>query len=387
MQVNEVFYQEPVEDPAAWAECLGSAEKIFQTTTSRSVTLADTDPLYQSVATLVPWELVRVLLYRAPPQRRLPREFFFTHRGAALQYQDGHIEVEHEALDGMHFPKQRFRQGVSHAIFWYGYADPPQAKATTQPSAETSTSIKDAKDVEHPVKEASGPDIVAPSSKIAAVTFPGCPSDVPNEVRSAVTRLHLNLGHPTEKELLRLLAWQGAISKHMITAVKHLQCASCSRSKRAAQPRPSAMPVANLGQFNDNLQSDVFFCRDITGTNYAILGIIDQSTLLHQAERLSDRSSKCALEIFRRTWFRPYGFPLSIRVDPGTIYAKDFRDYVERHGIYLEVIPAESHWRIGLIERRNSVLRDILERVIDAESVMNPEDFDQALECSVHAIN
>ena len=105
------------------------------------------------------------------------------------------------------------------------------------------------------------------------MTFKNCPNDVPKEVCSAVKRLHLNLGHPSERELLRLLAYQGAISKHMITAVKHLHCASCSRNKPPLKPRPSAMPVANMGQFNDTIQTDVFYCRDVVGGNHAILGI------------------------------------------------------------------------------------------------------------------
>ena len=60
---------------------------------------------------------------------------------------------------------------------------------------------------------------------------------------------------------------------------------------------------------------------------------------------------------------------------------------MEKHGVHVEVIPAEAHWRIGLVERRNSVLRDILERVIDSQAVMTEEDFDTALESAVHAIN
>ncbi|CAL1162801.1 unnamed protein product [Cladocopium goreaui] len=147
------------------------------------------------------------------------------------------------------------------------------------------------------------------------------------------------------------------------------------------------MPVANMGQFNDNLQSDVFYCRDVLGVNYAVVGIIDQSTLLHQATRMPDTLSETMLDIFRKTWFKPYGFPMTIRVDPGASYAKHFRDYVERRGILLEVVPAEAHWRIGLIEMRNAVLRDILERIIDSEAVMTSDDFDAALEAAVHALN
>ena len=227
----------------------------------------------------------------------------------------------------------------------------------------------------------------APSSIIEMVTFPGIPNDVPSEVKAAVKRLHMNLGHPSERELLRLLAYQGAISKHMITAVKHLHCSSCIRAKPAKQPRPSTIPKANLGQFNDSLQTDVFYCRDVAGTNYAVLGIIDQSTLLHKAARLPDMSSETTLQLFRQLWFQPFGFPVTIRCDPGTNYGLHFKQYAERHGIWLEFIPAEAHWRVGLIERRNSVLRDIMERIIDAEAIFNADDFDQAIEAATHALN
>ena len=164
-------------------------------------------------------------------------------------------------------------------------------------------------------------------------------------------------------------------------------CASCTRTKPARHPRPSTVPTANMGQFNDSIQTDVFYCRDVAGTNYAVIGIIDQSTLLHQAARLPDMSSNTTLEIMRNLWFKPYGFPSVIRADPGTNYGLNFRSYVERHGIWLDIIPAEAHWRIGLIERRNSVLRDILERIIDSESIFNEADFDQAIDAAVHALN
>ena len=376
----EVLYQEPVQDPAAWSKVLNDIHRVFNSTSSKTLTLADYDPIHQQVADLVPWELTKVQIVRTPIQRRLPREFFFTHRGAILEYQDGQIVVEAEALDGLHFPKQRFSKAVAYGCFWYGYGEPRPDTTSSQPQSTDA----------QPQPSSSNPPTQRPTtstSKISTITFPGCPAEVPQEVKSAVTRLHLNLGHPSEKELFRLLAWQGAVSKHMITAVKHMVCASCSRSKPPLQPRPSAMPTANIGQFNDALQSDVFYCRDVLGINHAILGIVDQSTLLHQAARLPDLSSETTLKLFRDLWFKPYGFPQTIRVDPGGNFALNFRNYVERHGIFLEVIPAEAHWRIGLVERRNSVLRDILERIIDAESIMDVNDFDQALDGAVHAIN
>ena len=107
-----------MQDPAAWGEVLNKVRKIFEMISVRSINLPDTDPLHTDIANLIPWELVRVQLSRTPAQRRLPRDIPFTHRGAALEYQDGQISIEAESLDGMHFPMQRFSKGVSLAIFW-----------------------------------------------------------------------------------------------------------------------------------------------------------------------------------------------------------------------------------------------------------------------------
>ena len=98
-----------------------------------------TDPLYVEIANLVPFELVRIQITHARAQRRLPQDILLTHRGATIERQDGQLAVEPESLDGTRFPKQRFFEGASLAIFWFGYggesktSPPPEEK----PSKET----------------------------------------------------------------------------------------------------------------------------------------------------------------------------------------------------------------------------------------------------------
>lgn len=102
------------------------------------------------------------------------------------------IVVESEGVDGVHFPKERFSKAMSFG-----------------PRSLVKNNFQVAKHPKENTPERAHRDV-------AAVTFPRCPADVPREVKAAVTRLRLNLGRPTEKEMLRLLAWQGAISKRMI---------------------------------------------------------------------------------------------------------------------------------------------------------------------------
>lgn len=71
---HEVLYQEPVQDPAAWADVLREIRRIFDTTTSKTLTLSDGDAVHQQISQLVPWQLIRVQIVRTPIQRRLPRD-------------------------------------------------------------------------------------------------------------------------------------------------------------------------------------------------------------------------------------------------------------------------------------------------------------------------
>ena len=50
LTAHEIFYQEPVQDPAAWIEALRQTKHIFDTTSSKAVNLSDTDPLHSTIS-------------------------------------------------------------------------------------------------------------------------------------------------------------------------------------------------------------------------------------------------------------------------------------------------------------------------------------------------
>ena len=51
------------------------------------------------------------------------------------------------------------------------------------------------------------------------------------------------------------------------------------------------------------------------------------------------------------------------------------------------VIPAEAHWRIGTIERKNAVLRNTMEKLIDEYAVTSASGIDLILTAALQAIN
>ena len=86
-------------------------------------------------------------------------------------------------------------------------------------------------------------------------------------------------------------------------------------------------------------------------------------------------------------WLRPYGLPVLIRADPDGAYQGDFYHWLVEHGVEVNYCPAEGHWQIGGVERRNAVLRTITEHLVDQFAVVNAEELDDALLAGVHSLN
>ena len=114
-------------------------------------------------------------------------------------------------------------------------------------------------------------------------------------------------------------------------------------------------------------------------TNHPILGMVDMATSLQQAVRLHSRASAHVVDQFRRCWLVPYGYPLVCEVDADGAFEGEFRDRIQDAGVHLAVIPPEAHWRIGTVERRNAILRSVLERLIDENAVVNGDALDWVL--------
>ncbi len=54
---------------------------------------------------------------------------------------------------------------------------------------------------------------------------------------------------------------------------------------------------------------------------------------------------------------------------------------------FIDFIPPEAHNRIGLIERHNAVLRDLCERVIEAQGMTGADQMKQAVSAGVFSKN
>jgi hypothetical protein len=364
-------------EPSDWAPVFESARKTFDTIRQKTHLLATSDPAWKTIQQLVQWhQLDRVQMAAQPTLLRMPVHIPHTHRGWALLYNDNTVEIVEEDLAEVRHPRAKFRKPVNIGIFFFGHAQPPvQQPPSSQPSS-----------VQPPLEPREDDPQVIVASNVQGITFPKMPG-LPRDVKTALARLHRNLGHPHANELKKMIAMNGIKDQKIYDAIEGLHCDSCVRVKGPGRPEPSGVPHDVNWQFGDILQIDIFNTRDIRAANYIFLGIIDECTHLHMALRLNDRSPEEVTHQFTTFWARAFGFPLKIKADPDGSFRGSFESSMDEAGVYMDYIPAEAHHRIGLIERHNATLRELMERTIDSRAVVGDYDMEQAAVAACFAKN
>ena len=363
---------QPVADLTEWDDVVQHVSKTFERANKRPFNIDPSSDLGKKICDLARMNAVRIQCAYTPTTRRIPTALAFdsevTSRAALLEYANGRRVLEVDNILELQLPKQRFDTPVAVAIFMYGTLreEPP-----TRPTATD--------------EDAKLPLADLPTD----ITFPGLPSGhgINVDTRRTVARLHLNLGHPSPQELIRMVAYYGGAPSAIITCIQHLKCSTCERLKSPQQPRPATMPKFIAGQFGDEVQGDLFYVRLLTGDAIPVLGLVDKATGYHQAAVCTTRNSAETFEIFVKCWFKPFGLPYKMMLDPDTAFRGDCQRQIESLGIICDFCPAEAHWMIGMVERRNSILRCILEKLIDQHAASTTDELELLLAPALHAVN
>lgn len=356
--------QQPVADLSQWDHVASQLDITYDRSSRRPYEVGlDTD-MGKNIQNLLRMDASKIQVVSNPTTRRFPplTDSFPPTRAAFLMFSDGTRTVEMEDMEEVQFPRQRFSKAVRIGVFVFGQRRrlPPEESVTT-------------------------PHVVPHMT--TDIDFPGLTPTIPQEVRAAVARLHLNMGHPSRQELSRLLAYQGDVPDQVYECARKLRCATCERLKPPQRPRPSTMPNLHVGQFGDELQMDIFYGRTLKGESFKVLGIIDKATGFHQAIVPDDATSDHMFDCLEQVWFRPYGLPLRILADPDTSFRGDCQERVQALGCIMDLCPPEAHHVIGMIERRNSILRLVLEKLIDQFAASTVDECKHLLVAACHAMN
>ena len=383
--------------PEAWQEALQMAETTFQTTRYKSFVLPTSDPLFALTLRLTQWQhMERVQISLQPILWRFPWHIPHTHRAAALQYTDGGIEVIHEDLQELRHPRARFKKPVHIAIFMFGRAQDIPHTARPRGSQHQQATAEDAQDpLQGLPQDQQPPDGQPEDNPLRLVPLEekeiqfASDAKISPEIKLALRRLHKNLGHPSTPELKKLLAMNGVRNQAVYSALDHMKCNSCERTRPLPRPVPGGQLQNEDGasQFGDRLQMDIIYVRDIKSTNYMMLGVIDEATHLHIGILLDNRTPEHVSEQFQLGWCRSFGYPLRLRTDPDGSFRSSFERDMEEAGVYMDYVPAEAHHKIGLIERHNHTYRTIMERIIDYHGITGRDQMQVVTAMTAYAKN
>ena len=193
---------------------------------------------------------------------------------------------------------------------------------------------------------------------------------VAGHVQSALRRLHQNLGHPRQEDLLRHLRLAGC-EPHILKAVKSMRCQICQSAKRSMIARPSTLP--RLLDFNSCVGIDLFYVHDINDKRHTFLSMVDWATTYHVVTKLDSETSEDVERAFNSSWINPFGAPYMVSLDLDPKIQSGMSRLCDWHNIKVKDAAAQAHWQAGVTERQGGWFKGIWDRVVQDLSLEDAE--------------
>ena len=81
------------------------------------------------------------------------------------------------------------------------------------------------------------------------------------------------------------------------------------------------------------------------------------------------------LNFLQEGWLQYFGRPRVLRLDPaGPFRSHCVEGFCDRHGIFLDIIPGEAHWKLGACEQAVQGLKSTMTKMCETESDLDPAE-------------
>eukprot|EP00971_Amphidinium_carterae_P122614 2427689-Amphidinium_carterae.1 len=210
-----------------------------------------------------------------------------------------------------------------------------------------------------------------------------CPT---HEQKSVIRRMHVNLGHPPNNELLRALRLAKVRPGLRLWVKNKFYCEECHLNKKPALKRPSMLPRAYT--FNIVLGIDCLEMKvgSLSGEHY--LNMICWGTRLQAVVRIGvTLTAEAVLNQFLKSWVMVYGWPEQIICDQGSEFKGRFRDFVEWAGTLVHCTDSRSPHQNGRTERAGGLVKEQVQLVHEECDLLSHDELEWAVYHSVSARN
>lgn len=214
----------------------------------------------------------------------------------------------------------------------------------------------------------------------AGISFKG---KVNPQVGSVLKRIHQNLGHPPNRDLVRHLRLGGAPEK-LIRAAEQLVCRTCERSTRPQSSRV-AHPCVAL-DFNEAIAADVIWLDTATSRNHPALNIVDIASTYQVVVPVSSTKSEELARAMLEGWINWAGAPKHLLVDLDSGFRDQFLKLMDSRSIIVRCAAGQAHWQNGVCERHGATWKSIWSKLVDELTVVE-EEFAEAVACTSDAKN
>ena len=203
-----------------------------------------------------------------------------------------------------------------------------------------------------------------------------------DQLRAVIDKLHRNLGHPPNCDLIRILK-NGQASERAIALARQHSCDFCQSQKQPKVPLPAR--THRCTEFNQEVGMDVVYLPGWKpNQKVKALNLVDQASCFQQVlPFFESETSQLLRNLYSENWRRWAGPPKEIVLDPAQTNLGDpLQSPIELDGTLVKTTAAEAHWQLGRTERHGGWFKRVLQKVIEQH---NPTSREEWLECVQHS--
>ena len=213
--------------------------------------------------------------------------------------------------------------------------------------------------------------------------------DDPQKVTTVLRRVHVNLGHPSSRDLVRIIRNAGGSEQAVkLAADIEAPCDICCQRKRPTPSLPAAPNHAT--EFNQRIGWDVKILSGWkVGQKVKCMNIVDYASSFQVMLPFFEQETADVLkQLYLRGWQQWAGIPEEVIVDPArTNTAETVFQQLEREGTRVLTIAAEAHNQLGKVEKHGHLFEVILNKVLDQAQPKDRAEYEQCVVQTMNAKN
>ena len=198
------------------------------------------------------------------------------------------------------------------------------------------------------------------------------------DIRKRLYLLHAATGHGSIRHMVDALKRRNA-DPLVLKLAQEFKCPVCQERSRV--PARQVATLEALPPKFHTISADIgHWFHAASGEQQNFMVIVDEGSRYRVAKILSKGSKKTpnaatCINFMSEGWIQMFGKPKALRLDPaGSFRSTSLEAFCDRNDIFLDLIPGEAHWQIGIAEQAIQGLKVLMTKMCEQEPDLGPEE-------------